>query len=84
MGASVSVDAPVAGEGRGDAAGAGGEAAAVEEVEVGGDQVRAVLQSCIAGQFGRKLVLDGQFAREVGLSTWDGWQQVISTKKDNN
>ena len=81
VGASVVVHTPVAGPGGGNASGAGGQAVAVEEVEVGGDQVRSVLQSEIAGQFGGKLVPEGQFAREVGLSAWDGWEQVIPDKK---
>ena len=82
MGALVVVDAPVAGPGGGDAGGAGGEPVAVKEVEVRGDQVRSVLQSDITGQFGGKLVPDGQFACEVGFSAWDGREQVIPDNKN--
>ena len=44
---------------------------AVEEGEVGGDKVLTVL-----------LHSQGQFAREVGLSAWDVWQQIVPDKDD--
>ena len=69
--ASVPVHTPVAGEGGGDAGGAGAEGVAVEEGEVGGDKVLTVL-----------LHSQGQFAREVGLSAWDVWQQIVPDKDD--
>ena len=71
--ASVPIHTPVAGEGGGDASGAGGKGVAVEEGEVGGDKVLTVL-----------LHSQGQFAREVGLSAWDVWQQVVPEKDDKS
>ena len=71
MGASVPVDTPVAGEGGGDAGGAGGEGVAVEEGEVGGGKVLALLFHS-----------HGQFAGDVGLSPWDTWVQVIPDNID--
>ena len=59
--AAVPVDAPVTREEGGDAGGAGAVGVAVEEGEVGGDEVRAFLDPH------RKL------AREVRLSTRDDW-----------
>ena len=70
MGALVPVNAPVAGEAGGDAGGAGAVDVAVKEGEVGGHEVRALLQPY------------GQFACEVGLSTWDHWKQIVSDKDD--
>ena len=61
MGASVPVNAPVAGEAGGDAGGAGGVDVAVKEGEVGGSQVGALVDP------------DGQLTCEVGLAFWDCW-----------
>ena len=66
--APVPVDAPVAGEEGGDAGGAGAVGVAVEEGEVGGNEVGTLLNP------------DGELAREVGLSAWDIWKQVIPDK----
>ena len=66
--AAVPVDAPVAREEGGDAGGAGAVGVAVEEGEVGGDEVWALLDP------------HRKFAREVGLSARDDWKQVIPDK----
>ena len=66
--ATVPVDAPVAREEGGDAGGAGAVGVAVEEGEVGGDKVWAFLDP------------HREFAREVGLSARDDWQQVVPDK----
>ena len=68
--ATVPVDAPVAREEGGDAGGAGAVGVAVEEGEVGGDKVWAFLDP------------HREFAREVGLSARDDWQQVVPDKED--
>ena len=58
----LTVDTPVAGEQRGDAGCAGAVGVAVEEGEVGCNEVGTLLNP------------DGELAREVGLSAWDDWQ----------
>ena len=72
VGALVPVNAPVAGEAGGDAGGAGGVDVAVEEGEVGGDKVWAFLDP------------HREFAREMGLSARDDWQQVVPDKDDKS
>ena len=61
----LTVDTPVAGEQGRDAGCAGAVGVAVEECEVGGHKVRAILHP------------DGQLGGEVGLSAGDEGQQVV-------
>ena len=68
--AAVPVNAPVTGEEGGDAGRAGAVGVAVEEGEVSGDKVRALLNP------------HGKFACEVGFSARDDWQQVVPDKED--
>ena len=71
VGAPVPVDAPVAGEEGGHAGGAGAVGVAVEEGEVGRNEVGTLLHS------------HREFAREVRLSARDDWEQVVPENKDD-
>ena len=70
VGASVPVHAPVAGEEGGHAGGAGAVSVAVEEGEVGRNEVGTLFNS------------HRKFAREVRLSARDDWEQVVPDKND--
>ena len=71
VGASVPVHAPVAGEEGGHAGGAGAVSVAVEEGEVGRNEVGTLFNS------------HRKFAREVRLSARDDWEQVVPENKDD-
>ena len=65
----LTVDTPVAGEGRGHALGARGVGVAVEEGKVGGHKVRSVRHP------------HRQLGREVGLARRDHRQHVVPDSK---